>query len=617
MVWRGRAALWPRGRAKKTEFLYGTEKMKLVSCHIENFGCLSSYELTFADGLNPLYAVNGGGKSTLAAFIRAMFYGLPAARSGGRFNDRVHYAPFSGGAYGGSLTFEWKGDIWRVERFFDCSSGDDISLYRGGAPADIPTGGLGEAVFGLDGPSFSRTLFIADEPALSPTGGIAARLGDYAGQTSGASRADEAVAALERAAKRLKVRGGRGLIAELEAKASVLRSKIVDMRAVKEGLPAKYASLNAVNGAISLLRGEGEGRAEYGRLQAELSSLRARARAVKERCGGGSPTRAEARALTLAAGVEETGSLGAQRAKPGGAGIVSLVLSALLVAAGCALLAFNTFAGVAALAAGVLFAGATLGIMFAGRKKSARSVLAEADAVIKKYSLAPGDYASAAASLSRDIAELEGIEADISLAEERLARMAGEGVSSRAEGEDMGGLLRRAAAIERDISDDEAVCERLADAEAELENVVAELGRRNRQYTALTAAAMLIGRAGRRLGEERAAPVAEAFARYSQLLGCTLGGRVRMGGDLSVTFEGGGRVRPEGHLSRGQRAVISLCFRLAVADALFGADRPFVVLDDPFCELDSEHFARAAALLSELSRERQMVYLYCHPSRKI
>ena len=35
-----------------------------------------------------------------------MFYGLPADSSRSKFNERRHYYPFSGGKFGGNLTFE-------------------------------------------------------------------------------------------------------------------------------------------------------------------------------------------------------------------------------------------------------------------------------------------------------------------------------------------------------------------------------------------------------------------------------------------------------------------------------------------------------------------------------
>ena len=50
--------------------------MRLISCHIESFGVLSSEDISFNDDLNITIKENGWGKSTLASFLRAMFYGL-------------------------------------------------------------------------------------------------------------------------------------------------------------------------------------------------------------------------------------------------------------------------------------------------------------------------------------------------------------------------------------------------------------------------------------------------------------------------------------------------------------------------------------------------------------
>ena len=52
--------------------------MKLVSCYIENFGKLQAQSFDFSDGFNSVLQKNGYGKTTLANFIKAMFYGMSA-----------------------------------------------------------------------------------------------------------------------------------------------------------------------------------------------------------------------------------------------------------------------------------------------------------------------------------------------------------------------------------------------------------------------------------------------------------------------------------------------------------------------------------------------------------
>ncbi|UKI49251.1 MAG: ATP-binding protein [Clostridium sp.] len=67
--------------------------MKLMSCYINDFGCLHNQEFNFSNGLNCIFLQNGSGKSTLAAFIRAMFYGIP--KSSSKSFDREHYLPYN------------------------------------------------------------------------------------------------------------------------------------------------------------------------------------------------------------------------------------------------------------------------------------------------------------------------------------------------------------------------------------------------------------------------------------------------------------------------------------------------------------------------------------------
>ena len=43
----------------------------------------------------------------------------------------------------------------------------------------------------------------------------------------------------------------------------------------------------------------------------------------------------------------------------------------------------------------------------------------------------------------------------------------------------------------------------------------------------------------------------------------------------------------------------------------------FVILDDPFVNLDDAHAAQALELLRTLALERQILYLTCHSSRVI
>ena len=106
--------------------------MKLLSAHIENFGALKNTDYTFSKGLNCICKENGAGKTTFAAFLCAMLYGMDTAKENDRqLKERAHYAPWNAGKFGGSLELETNGNTYRIERVFDPKSAakDRLQCY--------------------------------------------------------------------------------------------------------------------------------------------------------------------------------------------------------------------------------------------------------------------------------------------------------------------------------------------------------------------------------------------------------------------------------------------------------------------------------------------------------
>lgn len=87
--------------------------------------------------------------------------------------------------------------------------------------------------------------------------------------------------------------------------------------------------------------------------------------------------------------------------------------------------------------------------------------------------------------------------------------------------------------------------------------------------------------------------------------------------DLEVRLERQGGIRELGYFSAGQTDIVMLCMRFALVDALFAEVKPFVILDDPFVNLDDTHTEIALAMLKELAKDRQILYLVCNQSRAL
>ena len=71
------------------------------------------------------------------------------------------------------------------------------------------------------------------------------------------------------------------------------------------------------------------------------------------------------------------------------------------------------------------------------------------------------------------------------------------------------------------------------------------------------------------------------------------------------------------HLSHGYRDLVSFCMRIALVDAMYENEKPMLLLDDPFVNLDEEKIEKAKVLVNKLAERYQILYMSCHESRKI
>ena len=70
------------------------------------------------------------------------------------------------------------------------------------------------------------------------------------------------------------------------------------------------------------------------------------------------------------------------------------------------------------------------------------------------------------------------------------------------------------------------------------------------------------------------------------------------------------------YYSRGYKDLFDLCFRFAIIDTIFKTNTPFVILDDPFVNIDDNKLNSIISSLKELSKEYQIIYMTCSNNRK-
>jgi len=205
--------------------------MKLTHMHIENFGTLHKYDYDFQEGLNIILQDNGWGKTTMAAFLKAMLYGFGSKRSRDiTENERKRYYPWQGGSFGGSLDFEAGGTNYRITREFGGTPRYDKVKIRNldtGTTAKIDPEKIGETLFHLDANAFQRSVFI-NQNGLSMNGAsssIHARLNALVSQANDVAAYDGAIADLTQQIKVYEKMGGRGQLGEIMRSISARESE--------------------------------------------------------------------------------------------------------------------------------------------------------------------------------------------------------------------------------------------------------------------------------------------------------------------------------------------------------------------------------------------------------
>ena len=218
--------------------------MLLKRCYIQGFGKLQEFTYEFTEGFNIICAENGWGKSTFAAFLRAMFYGLPQAGSRTKLEEaeRRKYRPWNGGVMGGSLVFETNGKTYRAERTFGKKEAEDtfrlIDLSTNLESSDF-SADLGKELFGLDKEAYSRSTYLPQNKItdVGMNDSIAKKLGKMAEGEEEDGSYDAAYEMLDELRKKYvpdRQKEEKGYVAELNRRFSEAQARLEACRRKEE-----------------------------------------------------------------------------------------------------------------------------------------------------------------------------------------------------------------------------------------------------------------------------------------------------------------------------------------------------------------------------------------------
>lgn len=234
--------------------------MKILSCHIENFGILSNRSFSFTDGVNTVLEDNGCGKSTMAVFIKSMLFGFSNYR--GRDieeNERRKYYPWQGGVYGGYLEFEAEGITYRVERTFgDKEAQDTVRLYempRGRESTKYPADRLGEELFGIDASGFEKSVYYSQRYIKrDPKDDVYQKLTDLMEEDNDMGSFGQADGALSDALKKFNKNSGNDILSQTKAERDTARRNLENARNRLTALAQKEKDKLEYEAALSGVR---------------------------------------------------------------------------------------------------------------------------------------------------------------------------------------------------------------------------------------------------------------------------------------------------------------------------------------------------------------------------
>lgn len=657
--------------------------MRLISCDVENFGCLSNFHMDFNEGCNIVHHENGWGKSTLAAFLRIMFYGFENSGKRDDYeNERRRYVPWQGGVYGGKITFEARDKKYCFSRTFGNKEIDD-TFYIRDLDTNLETNdfdsNIGIELFNLDSGSFLRSIFISQNDCETRiTDGINAKLGNVAENTDDVNNYEKVDAKFKDMLNKMSPRRTTGSI-------NRLKNDITQLEIELNLLPQKEASIKENQELLDKTRNTiAESETEIEKIKEQIDGINARIKLNQEQRNMFRLTETEEAELNrlsekfaiempeeeILMGLkenwiirlgkieslksskiylanEENAFLNRPIKKPpfipmwiasavvlilsivtlvipavkGVIGIIGIVVAIALFVTG--LLLKNKKAGPETEPLGIT--------MLRNEIEATEKAIFETEEKVKKYIVRFGyDYNVETVSF-----DLEKISRDVAKFKELTEKQSN---SKKHNDSDYVNQKNLISSLEVKKSAIQNQCDKLysninqyklniSRLEDEYDSIFEKqelLFEMKKQYEKDIKKYELINKTKDILGEAKIAfsqkfmkPITEGFNKYRSIIAEIDSTVYIIDAKGEISIEDKGTNHDKKFMSTGYRDLIGICIRMALVDAMFKEEKPFLIFDDPFINMDENKIKGGADFIQNISKEYQVVYFTCHDSRII
>ncbi|MBQ0099230.1 MAG: hypothetical protein KBS91_01620, partial [Firmicutes bacterium] len=154
------------------------------------------------------------------------------------------------------------------------------------------------------------------------------------------------------------------------------------------------------------------------------------------------------------------------------------------------------------------------------------------------------------------------------------------------------------------------------DLESEKDELEENLAIYNEKYEILSKTMEFLEKSNENLKVKYRKPLEEALNKYLRYIVKDKEIKAKIDTDLNIFIEENGVLTEAEYYSKGFQDLFRICKSFALSAVLFTVEKPFIVLDDVFTNLDDKKLIEAIKSIKELSNEYQILYFVCHESRR-
>ena len=584
--------------------------MILTKLHIENFGKLHNIDFDFQQSITQLLQENGWGKSTFTIFIKSMFYGLPAKTRGSEYkSERTKYMPWQGGTYGGYIEYKQGEDIFRVTRVFGKTpESDSFELfdYKTNTSIKEEKTPLGEELFGIGEESFKMTAFFPQLDFKSSANS------ELTANLTGVNKYQNDLANIDKAIKKLNEK-------RLEIKRQIPKKSEIEERRLKLGqIKSLKVSLSEEieKQRENLEKLEGENLSLNDKISVEREKLKLQQDKYRNK------SLIENKVQEFSTEINKLyfkqaemqnkaiENLSTQKENPFKKLLYFMIPIAIILSAVAAILYAFDIIGIALIITiiilSIVLAVVTI-VLYKRRSKFDKNE--------QKAAILTTDFKTKIDEINKELEKLNAIlkndYADISLPEsttldellQKQSNLKGEYMSLNNK------IMNLNADLDNAINQEEYMS-------SQIEEYKDKLITLEEKYSILEKTIDYLLKAKDNVASRYVSSINSEFSNILSKFNIDAK-RFVIDNQWDVKEQTSVGSKEFEYSSQGLQDIISFCQRISLINKIYKKEKPFIILDDTFVNLDDNMMQCAKEVTKELSKSYQIIYICCHSRCKI